>query len=230
MCSVFRPEFRAAGDSALTMGFPGHPHGEASERVRQVLEWLDNETPAGVTDAIPARTSLLIMYDPLDTSGEELQLRLSALSVAGIPPTEPRLVEIPVHYGGEEGQDLVSVAAESGLKEEQVIELHASVEYTVYFLGFMPGFAYMGPLPEALRSPRLATPRPAVPAGSVAIADDRTAIYPVQSPGGWKLLGRTRLKLFDPAKDPPALLRPGDRVRFLPMGGSGLEASRPATL
>jgi inhibitor of KinA len=128
-----------------------------------------------------------------------------------------RLVEIPTRYGGADGEDLPLVAELTGLSPSQVIELHAGTEYDVFMLGFAPGFAYLGVVPEAIVVPRRPSPRPRVPAGSVAIAGRQTAVYPVESPGGWNLVGRTELVLWDPSREPPALLAPGDRVRFVPI-------------
>ena len=124
---------------------------------------------------------------------------------------------IPVRYGGADGPDLLEVAERVGLASERVAELHASVVYRVAILGFMPGFAYLGELPQALRLPRRDTPRTRVPAGSVAIAGLQTAVYPAATPGGWHLLGRTDVRLWDIDRDPPAMLRPGDQVRFEPI-------------
>ncbi|EIO3566193.1 5-oxoprolinase subunit PxpB [Salmonella enterica subsp. enterica serovar Anatum] len=129
---------------------------------------------------------------------------------------DSRSVEIPVIYGGAGGPDLAAVARHSGLSEKQVVELHASVEYVVWFLGFQPGFPYLGNLPESLHMPRRAEPRLQVPAGSVGIGGAQTGIYPLSTPGGWQLIGLTPLKLFDPMREPPVLLRPGDSVRFVP--------------
>ncbi|EJH2988899.1 5-oxoprolinase subunit PxpB [Salmonella enterica] len=129
---------------------------------------------------------------------------------------DSRSVEIPVIYGGAGGPDLAAVARHSGLSEKQVVELHASVEYVVWFLGFQPGFPYLGNLPEPLHMPRRAEPRLQVPAGSVGIGGAQTGIYPLSTPGGWQLIGLTPLKLFDPMRETPVLLRPGDSVRFVP--------------
>ncbi|HHT4442745.1 TPA: 5-oxoprolinase subunit PxpB [Escherichia coli] len=129
---------------------------------------------------------------------------------------ESRFIEIPVVYGGAAGPDLAVVAAHCGLSEKQVVELHSSVEYVVWFLGFQPGFPYLGSLPEQLHTPRRAEPRLHVPAGSVGIGGPQTGVYPLATPGGWQLIGHTSLSLFDPACDEPILLRPGDSVRFVP--------------
>jgi inhibitor of KinA len=143
---------------------------------------------------------------------EKLREYLEQLHEVRLP--EPRLLEIPVCYGEELGPDLQNVAAMHGITSEQVIQLHTSTTYLVYFLGFVPGFAYLGELPEALVTPRHATPRRKVPAGSVGIAGNQTGVYPCETPGGWRLLGRTPLAMFRPEQDGLSLLSIGDRVRF----------------
>jgi KipI family sensor histidine kinase inhibitor len=177
---------------------------------------------------VPAYASLLLPYDPerLGASEAEHQLRTAVReatrSLAG-PNTQPapgndtQTLEIPVRYGGRDGPDLELVAARLGLSSREVIRRHAAGTYRVFVLGFAPGFAYLGPLPPELRLPRRAEVRPRVPAGSVAIAGEQTAVYPFETPGGWHILGHTELALWDPTADPPALLRPGGRVRFTPL-------------
>lgn len=211
-------EFRPAGEGALMVYVPAGSAEEGARRVRGLLAALDRAPIPGVTDLVPARRSLLVRYDPLAAAPEELWARLSHLSLdEGAGEDEADILEVPVLYGDRVGADLPDVAEAAGLSEREVAELHCSVEYTVLFLGFMPGFPYLGPLPERLRVPRLATPRTGVAAGSVAVAEDQTGIYPVASPGGWRVIGRTPLRLFDARREPPALLRPGDRVRFVPI-------------
>jgi KipI family sensor histidine kinase inhibitor len=196
-------------------------------RVRALDRALANDPFEGFREAVPSYRALLVFYDP-DRAGFS-EVRETLLSRAAAPEEAPlgRLHEIPTRYGGDEGPDLADVARSRGLTEEQVIALHGSVEYTAFMLGFTPGFAYLGFLPEALETPRRATPRVRVRAGSVAIAGRQTAVYPVASPGGWHLLGRTSLRLFDPALDPPALIQAGDRVRFVPV--AELPAPEPAS-
>src|SRR6266404_4094615 len=163
--------------------------------------------------------SLLIKFDPLKCRHEELEQTLkrylARLDDVSLP--HPREVEIPVCYGGEYGPDLVDVSAMHGMTPEQVIELHSSATYLVYFLGFIPGFAYLGELPEALVTPRLATPRSSVPPGSVGIAGSQTGVYPFATPGGWRLLGRTPVSIFRSDRNELNLLSIGDRVRFTPI-------------
>jgi KipI family sensor histidine kinase inhibitor len=217
---AIRTEFRTAGDSALLLYVHAGSADEASGYVRGIMRALHGAPLPGVLDAIPARASLLLLYDPLGTTPEEVRACLSGLASAADaaePDGEPRLLEVPVLYGGEAGADLARIAEAAGLSEREVVELHSGAEYTVDFLGFMPGFPYLSGLPERLHTPRLETPRTLVPQGSVAIAEHQTAIYPVASPGGWNLIGRTPYRCFDPRKHPPALFEPGDRVRFVPI-------------
>jgi KipI family sensor histidine kinase inhibitor len=171
----------------------------------------------GVTNVHPAYASILIEFDPLTIrhAGVQRIARDLVAQTAAAPLPEPRTVEIPVAYGGEYGPDLEAVAALTGHSPEEVVELHSSAEYLVYFLGFSPGFPYLGGMPESISAPRLGTPRKRVPAGSVAIGGQQTGVYPMTSPGGWRIIGRTTLRLFDPDADPPALLRMGDHVRFV---------------
>ena len=152
-------------------------------------------------------------FDPLRTNagGMERALREAAADADRAPLPPPRTVEVPVRYGG---PDLDDVARLAGMTADEVIVLHSGAEYVVYFLGFSPGFPYLGGMPEALATPRLASPRLRVPAGSVAIGGSQTGIYPVASPGGWRIIGRTPLELFRADREPPALLAMGDRVRF----------------
>ena len=197
----------------------------ARECVRKLLLLLDAEPIAGVRNVHPAYASILIQFDALKWRHEELEAMLREYlgRIAKISLPKPRVVEIPVCYGGEFGPDLDDVARIHGLNSSEVIELHAKAEYTVYFLGFVPGFAYLGDVPEALATPRLATPRKKVPAGSVGIAGRQTGVYPFATPGGWRLLGRTPLAMFRPALlaqasvEGMSLLAIGDRVRFVPI-------------
>lgn len=184
-----------------------------------MLRLLELDPIVGVRNLHPAYCSLLVKFDPLKWRHEELEkvLRkcLDRLDQVKLP--EPQQVEIPVCYGGEYGPDLDEVAALHKITPEQVIKLHASTNYLVYFLGFVPGFAYLGELPQSLVTPRLATPRKKVSAGSVGIAGTQTGVYPFETPGGWRLLGRTPLAMFRTDRDGLSLLSIGDRVRFVPV-------------
>jgi inhibitor of KinA len=192
---------------------------EAHEQVRRLLRLIELEPIGGVRNLHPAYCSILIKFDALllrhDVLEETLRGYITRMKKVELP--EPRLVEIPVCYGGEFGPDLKDIAELHGMTRESVIELHASTTYRVYFLGFAPGFAYLGELPQTLVTPRLATPRRSVPAGSVGIAGKQTGVYPVATPGGWRLLGRTPVKMFQTEKAEKSLLAIGDRVRFVPI-------------
>lgn len=172
---------------------------------------------------VAAYASVLVPFDPLSLSVDQAMEAVAAIVDGTRPGTttdagaEGRLVEVPVRYGGADGPDLEDVARLHGLRPSDVAELHASVEYEAFFLGFAPGFAYLGSLPASLVTPRLGVPRPRVPAGSVAIAGAQSAIYPTDTPGGWRLIGRTDLRPWDVTRDRPALILPGDRVRFVPV-------------
>jgi KipI family sensor histidine kinase inhibitor len=173
----------------------------------------------GVTNVHPAYASILIDFDPRASRHSDVERAADELfaQAASAPLPEPRTVEIPVAYGGEYGPDLEAVAALTGHTPEEVAAIHSGADYLVYFLGFSPGFPYLGGLPDSIAAPRLETPRRRVPAGSVAIGGRQTGVYPMASPGGWRIIGRTPLRLFTPEADPQTLLRMGDHVRFVPI-------------
>jgi len=173
---------------------------------------------AALGTPVPGYASLLVPFDPEGRSEDAVRALLLATlarTADGPPLATSRPIEILVRYGGGDGPDLPGVAAQTGLTETEVVEAHAGTVYRVFVVGFVPGFPYLGILPEILELPRLATPRLRVPAGSVAIAGRQTGIYPAPTPGGWHLIGRTDAPIWDPTRDPPALLAPGDRVRFV---------------
>ena len=172
---------------------------------------------AGIQEAVPTYRSLAIYYDPLVMGRDALKDQVQALqdSLGDEGEKSPKITEIPTVYGGEYGPDLDFVAGHTGLSQDEVIRLHAEPLYHVYMLGFMAGFAYLGGLSERLSVPRLATPRLKVPAGSVGIAGTQTGVYPLESPGGWRIIGRTHLRFFDPSHRVPTPILPGDKVRFV---------------
>jgi inhibitor of KinA len=212
-------QFQRASDQSLLIYFGQQISLGAHERVRKLLRLLEAEPIAGVRNVHPAYCSVLLKFDALKWRHEDLEqaLKQYLARLENVSLPEPRHVEIPVCYGGECGPDLNDVSAMHRMAPEQVIELHSSISYLVYFLGFIPGFAYLGELPEALVTPRLATPRRRVPPGSVGIAGNQTGVYPFATPGGWRLLGRTPVSMFRPDKDVLSLLSIGDRVRFAPI-------------
>ena len=211
--------FQWASDQSLLVYFGQKITVQAHPQVRKLLRLLELEPIAGVRNLHPAYSSLLVKFDGLRLRHDEVEaiLRRYLERLEEIKLPEPRLVEIPVCYGEEFGPDLAEVCAIHGLTPAQAIELHASAEYLVYFLGFVPGFAYLGELPEALVTPRLAVPRRRVPAGSVGIAGNQTGVYPFSTPGGWRLIGRTPVAMFRDEREGLSLLSIGDRVRFAPI-------------
>jgi len=210
------PQFRAASDQSLLVYLGEEIALENHQRVLKLLRLLQAEPIDGVRNLHPAYSSLLIKFDSLRLDHDKLQSRLIPYlgRLDREPLPTPRQIEIPVCYGGEFGPDLNDVAEMHGMTAAQVIELHSSPIYVVYFLGFAPGFAYLGGLPAALASSRLETPRAKVPQGSVGIGGNQTAVYPFSTPGGWRLIGRTPLEMFRRNAEPMSLLQIGDQVRF----------------
>jgi antagonist of KipI len=212
------PRVLPVGDAALSVELGSLISPATNARVLSLDRDLASAPFEGFREAVPGHRSLLVLFDPAAVRFSALAASLVARAErGGAAPIPGRLHEIEVLYGGESGPDLAPLARERGLSEEDVVRLHAGRPYAVLMLGFKPGFAYLGLLPEALDCSRLATPRVRVPAGSVAVAGRQTGIYPVASPGGWRLVGRTSRRLFDPFRAEPALLAAGDRVRFVPV-------------
>ena len=201
-------EFRYASDQSLFADFDDHAD------IVRFLAWAERNPITAVRNLHPAYSSVLVVFDPLSTDHASIQAAIEGAHLERIELAEPRTVEIPVRYGGADGPDLDDVAELHSLTREQVIELHSGAVYSVYFLGFVPGFAYLGGLPPEIATPRLPSPRTHVPAGSVGIAGNQTGVYPFITPGGWRLIGRTDVKMFDPERAGMSLLRAGDRVRF----------------
>ncbi|MEM5384767.1 5-oxoprolinase subunit PxpB [Paraburkholderia phymatum] len=207
------PRIFPFGDTALVCEAPPPATLDCQRRVWAAAQ-AARDWPH-VLEVVPGMNNLTVIFDPLEADPDDLASKLKAAwEGASAAPDAGRDVEIPVQYGGEYGPDLRAVADHTGLSVKEVVERHASGKYIVFFLGFQPGFAYMGGLEDALHTPRRAAPRLEVPAGSVGIGGAQTGIYPATSPGGWQLIGRTSLKLFDPSRNTPTLLQPGDRVRF----------------
>lgn len=208
------PRLHSLGDAALVCELPA-PATLAQQQQIWALAREARQWPA-VHEVLPGMNNLTLLFDPLQVDAAELEIQVLAawpqLDAAAI---EGRTIEIPVAYGGEHGPDLGDVAAHTGLTPAEVVRRHSAGEYVVYLLGFLPGFAFMGGLAPELATPRRTEPRVAVPARSVGIGGAQTGIYPVVSPGGWQLIGRTSLALFDPSAEEPTLLRAGDRVRFV---------------
>ena len=220
MSALFgKPRFRLSGDRGILVEFGDSIVPDINRRVRAMFMGIEHDAPPWVVEVLPTYRSLLILYDPARIHPEaiedyilDLQCRLDGIE---IPP--PLTTEIPLCYGGELGPDLDFVAGHNGLTKEDVISLHSEPSYQIYMIGFTPGFPFLGGLREELATPRLETPRTVVPAGSVGIANAQTGIYSVTSPGGWQLIGRTPLKIFDPDREEPFLLKAGDMLKFKPV-------------
>ena len=203
------------GDSALTLVFADEIDPRVHARILAVARRLREQPPRGISEVVPAYATLGVWFNPLERDAADLASELVEIAEASdgriVGSSDHRDFLIPVRY---DGPDLDEVAARLGLSSDEVIRRHTATTYRVYLLGFVPGFAFLGLLDPALELPRRSSPRLKVPAGSVAIAGRQTAVYPLDTPGGWHLLGRTDLALFDPQRDPPALLGVGDTVRF----------------
>ena len=208
------PRLHLLGDAALLCELPAPATLVQQQRI-WALAALARQWP-GVGEVLPGMNNLTLTFDPTAIDLDALTAQvLGAWPKLSVKSIEGRLVEIPVAYGGEHGPDLADVAAHTGFTPAEVVRRHSAGEYVVYLLGFLPGFAFMGGLAPELATPRRAEPRTAVPARSVGIGGEQTGIYPLVSPGGWQLIGRTSLEMFDPTAESPTLLRPGDRVRFV---------------
>ena len=211
--------FRLSGDRALLVEYGDGIAPVVNEKVRAMTELLKKNLPAGVEAVVPAYRSLSILYDPLTTAPAGLVPILQALEADSRTAqiAEAKVVPIPVCYGGEFGPDIGVVMEHTGLREDEIVAIHASVDYPIYMIGFTPGFCYLGGLDPRLQTPRRKTPRTNLPAGSVGIAESQTGMYPVESPGGWQIIGQTPLRLFAPARENPFLYEAGDRIRFVPI-------------
>lgn len=209
------PAIHWLGAQALVLELPPPATLDRQRRIWRLAEQL--RADSDFREVIPGMNNLTLELRP-GANASALPARLRRLWQRADGAKEAaRVVEIPVRYGGRHGPDLEIVARHCGLEPDEVVARHSAVRYTVFFLGFQPGFAYLGGLDPALAAPRRATPRQKVPAGSVAIGGSQTGIYPTASPGGWQIIGRSDAVLFDPARQPPCPLRPGDAVRFIPL-------------
>lgn len=211
--------FKPLGDSALLVQLGDKIDSAINQRVHALNALLQTNSIAGIVETVPAYCTLLIHYDPLILTFDQVThwVRDEMTQLADSFHRTPRRLEVPIRYGGASGLDLETVAAAKNISIADVIRIHSEREYTVYMMGFTPGFPYLGTLDERLSMPRMESPRTLVKAGSVAIAGSQTGIYPLDSPGGWHLIGWTPLKLFDPTRESPFLFAPGDVIKFIPL-------------
>jgi inhibitor of KinA len=213
----FKPKIVPLGDSALLVQLGDEIDIPINQRVHVLAALISVSPLNGLIETVPAYGTLLVHYDPLLLSFAQIKnyLREKLTQVHNNLSQKHKQLKVPVRYGGEHGVDLESVARHCQLQMEDVIRIHSEKIYTVFMMGFTPGFPYMGKLDDAILMPRLKTPRTRVPTGTVAIAGSQTGIYPIESPGGWQLIGWTPLQLFNPESETPFLFSPGDEVKFI---------------
>lgn len=211
--------YLTAGDKALTVEYGNEISEDISSKVRSMMVALELNKIEGVIEIVPTYRSLMIHYNSLTIKYDDLvsKLKLLESKLKDISLPEPEVIEIPTLYGGEYGPDIGNVAQHNGITVEQVIKIHSSKEYLIYMLGFTPGFPYLGGMDEKIATPRLKAPRTKISKGSVGIAASQTGIYPIDSPGGWQLIGKTPLKLYDPNREVPILLKAGNYIKFMPI-------------
>lgn len=215
-----KPRILICGDKGIVVEFGNEISEECNKKVVNLYQVLKREGKPGILSMIPTYRSLLIKYDPLKISYEDLIKLLEESIARGEEFTKefkPRVYEIPVAYGGEFGPDLEFVAQYNNLTTEEVIEIHSKPLYRIYMVGFTMGFAYLGGMSEKIATPRLENPRTEIKAGSVGIAANQTGIYPLSSPGGWRIIGRTPVKLYDPEREQPILFEAGNYIKFVPI-------------
>lgn len=215
----FAPRVGRLGEHVWLVELGATVDEEVSRRVLTLASWIRQQQWAGVRDVVPAFASLAVhLSDDADAAVIEGAVRERLTLPLDVESADaPRVVDVPVRYGGADGPDLDDVARLTGLTPRDVVRRHVEKTYHVFMLGFLPGFPYLGPLDPAIHVPRRATPRTRVPAGSVGLAGAQTGIYPRESPGGWQIIGRTTTPLFDASSAEPSLVAPGDRVRFVPV-------------
>ena len=219
MGSMDEIKIKPMGDKALLVEMGEGIDPQVNARINALAALLSQYAPTGLETVVPTYRALMVNYDPLVLAPDTLEKTIAGLlgELDQARATQGKVVEIPVCYGGEFGPDMETVMAASGLDMDEVIRRHTAPEYLIYMVGFTPGFPFLGGMDESLSTPRLENPRTLVPQGSVGIANGQTGIYPVASPGGWQLIGRTPLRLFAPERENPFLYQAGDRIRFTPI-------------
>ncbi|MBE6909835.1 MAG: 5-oxoprolinase subunit PxpB [Ruminococcaceae bacterium] len=208
--------FLLTGDTSLSAEFGNEISESINAQIRAFTIALEKSGVPGIVELVPTYRSCMIHYDPGVISYRALTKRLEGLlgqlGSIKIPPSD--VLEVPVLYGGEMGPDLAFVAEHAGISEQEVVDIHTSTEYLIYMLGFTPGFTYLGGMSDKIETPRLKQPRVKIPAGSVGIAGKQTGVYPIDSPGGWQLIGRTPVKMYDPNRETPILPKAGQYIKF----------------
>lgn len=214
-----KTKYIVAGDKSLVIEFGNSITPEINAKVRNMTQVLDRENIKGIDELIPTYRSILVLYNPLIITFNELVDKFKSIedSLDEFDVGQITIFELPTVYGGEYGPDIEFVAEHAGLTQEEVIDIHSSKDYLIYMLGFTPGFSYLGGMSEKIETPRHKTPRIKIPERSVGIAERQTGIYPIDSPAGWQLIGRTAVNLYTPLEDPPVLLEAGNYVRFVPV-------------
>ena len=211
--------FLLTGDTSLSVEFGDVINEAINHDIRAYKIALEKAGIPGIVETVPTYRSLMVHYDPSVIPYAQIRMKLEQLldemGEIEIPPSP--VLEIPVLYGGEMGPDLPFVAENAGMSEEEVVKIHSSAEYLIYMLGFTPGFTYLGGMSEKIAAPRLKAPRVKIPAGSVGIAGTQTGVYPIDSPGGWQLIGRTPVKMYDPERETPILPEAGQYIQFFPV-------------
>lgn len=212
-------KYLTAGDKALTIEYGNEISEDISSKVRSMMVALEINKIDGIVEIVPTYRSLMVHYNPLIIGYDKLVNKLKSLEnkLEDISLPEPEVIEIPTVYGGEYGPDIGNIAKHNKITVEEVVKIHSSKEYLIYMLGFTPGFPYLGGMNGKIATPRLKSPRTKINKGSVGIAGSQTGIYPIDSPGGWQLIGKTPLKLYEPNREVPILLKAGNYIKFVPI-------------